>query len=74
MPFDTSDPVAVVMAVWIGLGLAVAVAFLTIGIDRVDPAARGAYAVRPLLVPGIVLLWPMVILRWRSLVTGARRS
>lgn len=74
MPFDTSDPVAVGMAVWIGLGLAVAVAFLTIGIDRVDPAARGAYAVRPLLVPGIVLLWPMVILRWRSLVTGARRS
>lgn len=74
MPFDTSDPVAVVLAVWIGLGLAVAVAFLTIGIDRVDPAARGAYAVRPLLVPGIVLLWPMVILRWRSLATGARRS
>jgi hypothetical protein len=73
MLFETSDPVAVVLAVWIGLGLAVAVVFLTFGIDGVDPAARGAYAVRPLLVPGIVLLWPLVILRWRSLVRRARQ-
>ena len=45
-------------------GLAVAAVFLLWGIDRIDPAASGAYAFRPLLIPGIVLLWPAVLLRW----------
>ena len=45
-------------------GLAVAAVFLLWGIDRIDPAATGAYAFRPLLIPGVVLLWPAVLLRW----------
>ena len=45
-------------------GLAVAAVFLLWGIDRVDPTASGAHAFRPLLIPGIVLLWPVVLLRW----------
>ncbi len=45
-------------------GLAVSALFLLWGIDRVDPAASGAYAFRPLLIPGIVLLWPVVLMRW----------
>ena len=45
-------------------GLAVALVFLVWGIDRVDPSAHGAYAFRPLLVPGVTLLWPVVLLRW----------
>jgi len=48
--------------VWIGV--VVAVLFLAFGLDRVDPAARGAYAFRPLLLPGATLLWPYVIRRW----------
>ena len=58
--------VHVVMAYAV-FGLLVAVAFLLWGIDRIDPAANGAYAFRPLLVPGIVLLWPMVAARWAVL-------
>ena len=42
------------------------------GIERVEPAARGAYAVRPLLVPGIVLLWPLVLWRWAVLARRRR--
>lgn len=52
---------------WGVAGLAVAAAFLLWGIDRIDPAAHGAVAFRPLLVPGIVLLWPLVLWRWRVL-------
>ena len=37
------------------------------GIDRIDPAARGSYTFRPLLVPGIMLLWPLVLRRWQTL-------
>ncbi|WP_431305599.1 hypothetical protein [Sediminicoccus sp. BL-A-41-H5] len=45
-------------------GLAVAVAFLAGAIERAAPAARGAHAFRPLLLPGLILLWPLVLWRW----------
>lgn len=45
-------------------GIVVALAFLLWGLDRIDPAAAGAYAFRPLLFPGVVLLWPVVAIRW----------
>ena len=53
---------------WGAIGGAVAAAFLLGGgIERVEPAARGAYAMRPLLLPGVVLLWPLVLWRWAVL-------
>jgi hypothetical protein len=51
-------------------GLVVGVAFLCLGLDRADPAARGAYAFRPLLLPGLALLWPLVLLRWSRMLGG----
>ncbi len=61
-----------VMGAWIygGIGVAVALAFVLYGIDRVDSAAKGAYAVRPLLLPGLILLWPLVLVRWIALARG----
>lgn len=53
------------------VGLAVAAVFLTVGIGRVSPDAVGSYVFRPLLVPGIMLLWPAVLLRWWQLERGA---
>ncbi len=55
-----------------GIGLVLGVAFLMFGIARVEPAARGAYAFRPLLLPGIALLWPLVAWRWAVLARPAR--
>jgi len=52
-------------------GVVLALVFLLWGIDRVDPSARGAYAFRPQLIPGLVLLWPLVAARWLAL--GRRR-
>ena len=46
------------------IGLAVAAAFLLFGIERVDAGARLSYAFRPLLIPGCIVLWPLVIVRW----------
>ncbi len=45
-------------------GIAIAAAFLLVGLDRVDPGAARAYAFRPLLVPGLILIWPLVLVRW----------
>ena len=55
---------------WLGIGGLVAVPFLTFGIDRLDEDARGAYVFRPLLVPAILLIWPLVLWRWYTLATG----
>lgn len=38
--------------IYVWTGLAVGAAFLLFGIERVDPSARGAYAFRPLPLPG----------------------
>lgn len=52
------------VTVWLAIGVIVGVTFLFLGIGRIDPAARGSYAFRPLLLPGLVLLWPYVAFRW----------
>ncbi len=55
---------------WGSIGGIVALVFLTIGVDRIDEDARGAYMFRVLIVPGVVLLWPLVLWRWWVLETG----
>lgn len=59
--------------VWGAIGGIVAVAFLTIGVGRIDADSRGAYVFRPLIAPGVVLLWPLVLWRWWVLETGRDR-
>jgi hypothetical protein len=51
-------------------GAVVAGLFLLVGIDRIDPSARGTYLFRLLLIPGVVGLWPLVLWRWASLIRG----
>ena len=46
------------------IGVATAVLFLLFGIDRIDPSARGSYMFRPILVPGVIVVWPLVLYRW----------
>jgi hypothetical protein len=59
---------------WLWVGAAVALVFLTIGIDRIDEDARGAYVFRPLLVPAVLVLWPLILWRWWVLETGRDRA
>ncbi|WP_171173341.1 hypothetical protein [Ruegeria sp. HKCCD8929] len=56
--------------IWLIAGGLVAALFLTVGIDRIDEDARGAYVFRPLLIPGILLIWPLVLWRWWTLESG----
>lgn len=47
------------------LGLAFAVPFQARGLVRVDPAARGGtFGFRALILPGVVALWPLLLVRW----------
>jgi hypothetical protein len=56
-----------VLEVYAATGVAVALVFLTVGVGRVDEAASHSYAFRVLLVPGVILLWPLVLIRWSQL-------
>ena len=58
------------MEIYLWIGAAVAAVFLLWGIDRIDEDARGAYIFRPLLIPGAMLIWPLVLHRWWVLESG----
>jgi hypothetical protein len=55
------------LASYVALGAAFAVPFVALGVQRVDPAAAGAsWGFRLLILPGTVLLWPLLLGRWAS--------
>lgn len=60
----TAKLIAALTAAYLLTGLAVGLAYLIFRIEQDDAGARGAYAFRPLLLPGLSLLWPLVLLRW----------
>ena len=55
--------------IWLWTGTGVAALFLFYGIDSCDEDADGAYAFRPLLIPGLLLVWPLAIWRWYRITT-----
>jgi len=47
------------------LGILFAIAFVTKGIGRIDPVARGSKAgFRLIVLPGVAALWPLLLDRW----------
>jgi hypothetical protein len=57
-----AEIVLISIAIYAGLGLAFAAAFVTVGVSRIDPAARGApVGFRLLILPGSVALWPYLV-------------
>ncbi|MEO0364883.1 MAG: hypothetical protein AAF265_05250 [Pseudomonadota bacterium] len=53
--------------IYVLLGFIVAVMFIAGGVGRIDPAARGTgmrWSVRLLVAPGIVGLWPIMLVKW----------
>jgi len=63
MALRTAEVLVSLAEGWLWIGAASALAFVLI-VGRLDPAARGAWAFRPLLAPGVMLLWPLVW--WRA--------
>ena len=51
------------LALYATIGVAAALAFVSFGVTRVQPASVSLGA-RILLLPGAVALWPYVLLRW----------
>lgn len=70
---NSAELVFMIARNWLIIGGVVAAVFLIFGIDRIDEDARGTYIFRPLLVPGVLLIWPLVLWRWYVLETGRDR-
>lgn len=61
-----------VLTAYAALGLAFGLPFVTFGIGRLDPNARGSGpGFRMLVLPGVVALWPLLLRRW---LLGGRRQ
>lgn len=61
----TSHIIAIV-AVYLGVGLPFALAFVMRGADRIDHTARGSsIGFRIIILPGVVALWPLMVMKWR---------
>lgn len=61
MPVSLAHVIVLVAGVYLAIGLAFALLFVTRWVGRVDPAARsGTLGFRVLVIPGSALLWPML--------------
>lgn len=62
MPIGLARIVVAVLSSYLGVGLLFAVPFVLFGVERVDPAARGAtWGFRLLILPGTAALWPLLL-------------
>jgi hypothetical protein len=62
-----------IAAVYAGAGVLFAVAFVALGVGRVDPVTRGApLGFRLLIAPGAAVLWPVLLWRWRQTARSVR--
>lgn len=57
------------------IGAVVALAFVTIGIGRLDSGARGFQPLfRLIVIPGAIVLWPLVLLRMLGSFRSAKEA
>ena len=53
------------LAIYASAGLVFAIAFVTSGVARIDPAAKGAsWGFRVIILPGAAALWPWLLAKW----------
>jgi hypothetical protein len=57
----------VTLGVYLTIGLVFAVAFVSVGVKKIDSrAAHGSWGFRLLIIPGTMALWPLLLTRWIS--------
>jgi hypothetical protein len=67
MPQPFATLLVGLLGTYLGIGAAFSVAFVTRGVDRIDPMARGAgWGFRALILPGSILVWPLLLVRWAA--------
>lgn len=59
------------IGVYVGIGIIFASAFVSIGLARIDDAAKSStIGFKLLIFPGAAALWPILLLRWLGVGKG----
>lgn len=54
------------LKLYVGVGLVFGVAFVSVGLTKIDTAARNTGpGFRLTILPGVVAFWPLLLVRWR---------
>ena len=62
-------------SVYVAAGVAVAVPFVFLGVGKVDPAAsRARWPFRLTILPGVAVLWPIMLSKWIRARSSAEES
>ena len=65
MSIPLAQTLVAALALYAVVGLCFGLAFVLRGVERVDPAARGAsIGFKLLILPGCAALWPFLARRW----------
>jgi hypothetical protein len=65
MPDALARILVAIVELYAGAGILFALAFVTVGVGRVDDHAREAgWGFRLLILPGSALFWPLLAARW----------
>jgi hypothetical protein len=65
MTIEIAQGLLIAISAYLGLGVGFAFPFVTIGLVHLDSAAAGMpWTARILLLPGAILLWPVLLTKW----------
>ena len=65
MAYSLAEIFATAIGIYLAVGLLVGIAFAFVGAKKIDPnAADGSIGFRLIIIPGAILLWPLVLKRW----------
>ena len=60
-----------IVVLYVAVGLVCGLAFVFVGVNRVDPIAHDSPMVfRVIILPGCVGLWPVVLWKWKNASKG----
>lgn len=64
MPQTLATAIVTTLTVYLTIGIVLAPVIAFFGVRRIDPAARqGTRGFRLLIMPGIAMLWPLMVIR-----------
>lgn len=69
-----AQSIIIAAQIYAAIGVVVAVLFVVIGLGRIELAARGAFLFRLQIIPGLILLWPVVLARWIELERAGEKQ
>ncbi|MEM9669272.1 MAG: hypothetical protein AAF950_10140 [Pseudomonadota bacterium] len=65
MSVAVGEFIVLCLGLYFGVGLLFATTFVTFGVSKIDPAARGMpLKARLIVLPGVMLLWPLMGYKW----------